>query len=86
MSSKELYQEQKKSKLARKNKLKALRIMKADLNRQLSNLKFNKDISEDVYVNLLSELNAVEVNLFKLLRNKLNSNFYEFTPSKLKLG
>jgi len=80
----EQYKVEKKNKLERKTKLRALKIMQANINRKLLMNKVN-DISEDDYINLLSELNAIEINMIKLKRNKLNSNFYEFIPAKLSV-
>lgn len=79
MTSKEIFDNLKKERLDRRRKIKMLNFMKADINMKL---KFGHP-DEDTLVSLLSELKAIEINTFKLQRNRYNSKFYTFTESSL---
>lgn len=81
--NKEEYSKHKENRRIKRKNLKILNIMRIDINSQL--LRTSVDKESDKYVNLLSELNAIELNITKLRRNKFNSNFYEFKPSKINL-
>lgn len=75
MTEKEKYYQGKKDKLGKKKKIKMLNYLKTETNFKLMTVLPD---DEDKYVNLLSELRAIDENLFKLKRNKYNSSFYEF--------
>lgn len=84
MTDKEQFDLNKKAFQTRKHKIKMLKFLKRDINRKL-----NFEISslavedrEEQVANLLSQLEGVEINILKLVRNKYSSKEYKFTPSR----
>ena len=69
----------------RRFKLKALKGLKANLNKkiqlELSSLDLSTDEADDTLVQLLAQLKAVESQLEVAKRNKLNSNAYKWIPA-----
>lgn len=83
MTDKEIFDGLKKERKANRRKKRMLAFLKVDTNRKIM---VEGRGNEDRYVELLSELRAIEINDIKLRRNKFNSSYYEFTPSnKIRL-
>ncbi len=78
MTDKEIFDKLKSEGKEKRRKIKLLNFLQASVNKKL----MFTVTTEEERVNLLAELEAVEINKFKEHRNKFNSSFYSFEPSR----
>lgn len=77
MTDKEIFDNLKKEKLARRKKLKMLQFLKVNTN---AKLRFSTDLTEEQHVELINQLRGIEISEHELRSNKYGSTAYKFIP------
>lgn len=77
MTDKEIFDNLKKERLARRKKFKMLSFLKVNVNAQL---RFTTNLSEDQHIDLLNQLRGIEISEYELRSNKYGSTAYKFIP------
>lgn len=83
MTDKENFDTLKKEKKQRRQQIKLLKFLQADINRKL--LFSSPQEKEEEFTGYLTQLREVELLLAKTRMNKFGSKFFEFIPSELRL-
>ena len=80
MSEKERYEYYKNQTQARKEKLKLLKTLQADVNKKI--MFPDEEVTEETHLELLQQLQDIEHQIIAIKKNKNNSYYFSYTPSK----